>query len=111
MEQKKVYEFPYRRTGMGALTKAIVICTECKKVLQPSRTQRSKTGNHGTDYYVHEHPVVALILEQSNSGKRSISVPTELSEIKDLLEITWLYENSDVGDVVNAVKAYLMSKS
>jgi len=105
------YEFPFRSTRLGALTKAIVICTECKKVLQPSRTQRSKTGNHGTDFYIHEHPVIAVVLEQSNSGKRSISVPDELSEIRDLLEMTWLYENSDVGDVVNAVNAYLMSKS
>jgi hypothetical protein len=111
MEKKAVYEFPFRSTRMGALTKAIVVCLQCKKVLSPSRVQRSKTGNHGSDFYVHEHPVTAIILEQSNSGKRTITVPSELSEIKDLLEVTWLYENSDVNDVVNAVRAYLLSLS
>jgi len=109
--EKKVYEFPYRSTRMGALTKAIVVCLECKKVLQPSRTQRSRTGNHGSDFYVHEHPLAAILLEQSNSGKRSIVVPDSLSKIRDLLEITWLYESSDVNDVVNAVRAYLLSLS
>jgi len=109
--EKRVYEFPYRRTKMGALTKAIVICTECKKILLPSRTQRSKTGNHGTDYYVHEHPVCAIYLEQSNSGRRTITVPDELAEIMDILHVTWLYDNSDVNDIVNVVRAYLLSKS
>jgi hypothetical protein len=111
MEQKKVYEFPFRSTRMGALTKAIVVCLQCRKILVPSRVQRSKTGNHGSDFYVHEHQIVPIWLEQSNSGKRSIVVPDTLSEIKDLLEITWLYENSDVNDVVNAVRAYLLSIS
>ena len=109
--EKKVYEFPFRSTRFGALTKAIVVCLECKKVLLPSRVQRSKTGNHGSDFYVHEHPVIAVMLEQSNSGKRTITVPDELSGIKDLLEVTWLYENSDVSDVINAVRAYLLSLS
>jgi hypothetical protein len=111
MEQKKVYEFPFRSTRMGALTKVIAVCLECKKILSPSRVQRSKTGNHGTDYYVHEHPIVPIWLEQSNSGKRTITVPDELSCVKDLLEVTWLYEDSSIDDVINAVRAYLLSLS
>jgi len=109
--EKKVYEFPYRRTRLGGLTKVIAVCLECKKILAPSRVYRSKTGNHGVDYYVHEHSIVPIWLEQSNSGRRSISVPPDVQEIKDLLEITWLYEDSDVNDVVNAVRAYLLSLS
>jgi hypothetical protein len=112
MEQK-VHEFPYRYTRMGAITKYVVVCLDCKKTLRPSRVERSKTGCHGIDYYVHyaTHKVVAIALEQSNSGKRRITVPDELSEIRDLLEMTWLYETSDVNDVINAVKAYLMTMS
>jgi hypothetical protein len=110
---EKKYEYPFRSTRMGALTKYVVACLDCKKTLHPSRVERSKTGCHGTDYYVHDatHKVVAVALEQSNSGKRTINVPDELSEIKDLLEMTWLYETSDVNDVINAVKAYLMTMS
>jgi hypothetical protein len=111
--EKRVYEFPYRNTRMGGLTKAIVICIDCKKILQPSRVQRSRTGNHGTDFYIHDqsHRVVSVILEQSNSGRRYINVPDELAEIVDLLQTTWLYDNSDVNDIVSIIKAYLMSKS
>jgi hypothetical protein len=111
--EKRVYEYPYRRTRMGGLTKAIVVCLNCKKILEPSRVQRSKTGNHGTDYYIHDygHRVVAVILEQSNSGKRYITVPDDLEKVMDLLHITWLYDNSTEYDIANIIKAYLMSES
>jgi hypothetical protein len=111
MEEKRVYEFPYRHTGMGGLTKAIVVCMQCRKILNPSRVQRSRSGTHGTDFYVHEHNVVYIMLEQSNSGRRRISIPDEFAEIMDLLHITWLYEDSNVDDIVDIIKAYLMSKS
>ena len=107
---RRVYEFPYRHTRLGGLTKVIVVCMQCRKILNPSRVQRSRSGCHGTDYYVHEHPVCAVYLEQSNSGKRTITVLDELAEIMDILHITWLYENSDVDDIVDIIKTYLLSK-
>jgi hypothetical protein len=109
--EKRVYEFPYRHTRLGGLTKVIVVCLQCRKILNPSRVQRSRSGCHGTDYYVHEHNIVAIWLEQSNSGRRTITVPNELAEIMDILHVTWLYDNSDVNDIVNVVRAYLLSKS
>jgi hypothetical protein len=67
--EKRVYEFPYRYTRMFGLTKAIVVCMQCRKILNPSRVQRSRSGHHGTDFYTHEHPVCAVYLEQSNSSR------------------------------------------
>jgi hypothetical protein len=106
----KVYEYPFRWTRMGGLTKVIVVCMQCRNILNPSRVQRSRSGCHGTDYYIHEHNVTPILLEQSNSGKRYITVPYELREIADLLYITWLYNTSSVDDIVDIVRTYLMSK-
>jgi hypothetical protein len=104
------YEFPFRSTRLGGKTIVIAVCPTCKKVLEPTRTRRSKAGTHGEDYYVHEHQVEALWLEQSNSGIRRIAVPPSLQQIKDLLERTWIYEDSCVEDVENAVRAYFASQ-
>jgi hypothetical protein len=109
--EKKIYRYPFRNTRMGGLTKVIVICLECRKILQPSRVERSRSGSHGEDYYVHEHPPVSVYLEQSNSGKRRITIPQELESIRDILETVWCYESSEVNDVITVLKAYLMSKS
>jgi len=103
-------EYPFRSTRMGGKTIVIAICPVCKKVLEPSRTRRSRSGTHGEDYYVHEHPIEALWLKQSNSGIRTITVPPSLQEIEDLLERTWIYEDSCVEDVINVVRAYFMTK-
>jgi hypothetical protein len=108
--EKRVYEFPYRYTRMGGMTKVVVVCIQCKNILNPSRVQRSRSGCHGTDYYVHEHNVVAIWLEQSNSGKRYITVPDELREIADLLCVAWLYNTSSVDDIIDIVRTYLMYK-
>jgi hypothetical protein len=54
---------------------------------------RSKTGAHGTNIYVHEHPLVFLTLVSSNSGKREVRVehgfPKHIAEAARHL---WLYE-------------------
>jgi hypothetical protein len=109
--ERKVYIFPYRHTRLGGLTKVVVMCPVCKKILEPSRTERSRSGNHGEDIYVHEHPLLTVYLEQSNSGKRRIEIPKELESIRDLLETTWLYSDSEVDDVITVLKAYFVSQS
>jgi hypothetical protein len=91
---------------MEGKTIVIAICPTCRRVLEPSRTRRSRSGTHGEDYYVHEHAIEALWLEQSSSGIRRITVPPSLEPVKDLLERTWIYEDSCVEDVVNVVQAY-----
>jgi hypothetical protein len=104
---EKIYKFPFRETKMGAITKTIVICPTCRKILKPTKEYRSRTGRHGEDIYVHEHQVYAVFLEQSNSGKRRIDMSNELQNIKDFLEMAWLYGSED--EVYTVIKAYLVS--
>jgi hypothetical protein len=92
---------------MGGLTSYIAVCMTCKKVIRPLRTRFSRSGTHGTEYYVHEHPLVFIELNQSNSGNRSIVVPKELEEIKADLERMWIYESCYVSDIKNYVETYL----
>jgi len=101
------YEKPTRNTRMGGLTAYIAICMTCKKVIKPTRSRRSKSGTHGTEYYVHEHQLKFIELYQSNSGNRSIVVPEELNEIRAEVERMWIYEPSYVSDIKNYVEAYL----
>ena len=102
-----VYTAEWRRTEMGAITEEIVVCLVCKRVLEPSRRRRTMSGTHGEDYYVHEHPMTSIVLEESNSGRRKVVVPRELEEIKDLIERIWVYEGATVNDVRKAVEQYL----
>jgi hypothetical protein len=102
--------YPFRSTRMGGRTIVIAVCPLCKKILEPSRVRRSRTGTHGEDYYVHRHPIESVWLKQSNSGIRTITVPPSLEPIRDLLERTWIYEDSCADDVVNVIRAYFMTK-
>jgi hypothetical protein len=101
------YTAYWRRTEMGAVTEEIVVCLVCRRVLEPSRVRRSRRGTHGEDYYVHEHPLLSIVLEQSNSGRRRVVVPKEFEEIRDLIERAWIYEGASVEDVRKAITQYL----
>jgi hypothetical protein len=101
------YVASWRRTGMGAITEEIVICLTCRRVLEPSRVRRSRSGTHGEDYYVHEHPMISITLEESNSGRRKVVVPKEIEEIKDLVERAWVYEDATVEDIKVFIAQYL----
>ena len=101
------YEKPTRNTRMGGLTAYIAVCLQCKRVIKPSRVRKSRSSTHGTEYYVHEHPLIFIELNQSNSGNRSIVVPEELNEIRAEVERMWIYEQSYVSDIKNYVEAYL----
>jgi len=99
--------FSYRRTlKTGALTLTIVYDPVEKKILEPSRKNRSRSGAHGDDIYCLDkdlwNRVYIITLYQSNSGKRDISfsenVPTSTME---KLTIAWIYENSYVDDIIN----------
>jgi hypothetical protein len=101
------YTVPYRNTKMGGYTKYIGICMQCRKVVNPIRVRRSKAGTHGEDYYSHEHPLVFIVLEQSNSGNRYIVVPEELRTIREELERMWIYEDATVGEIIKLISLYL----
>ena len=69
------YKMPYRKCRKAAgLTYPIAICFECKKVIDPSATEPSRTGAHATWYYAHEHPLAFIVLEQTNSGNFLLSL-------------------------------------
>jgi hypothetical protein len=106
------YKWDYRNTKMGGLTKAVAICPKCRKVIEPSRIERSKSGTHGRDYYVHEHQLSFIIIGQTNSGQRYVdSVNVEPgSELKNLLlmvKTKWVFTNTSLEDVIAAIKEWL----
>jgi len=104
------YEKPTRNTRYGGLTRNIAICLECKKVIKPSRVRISKSGTHGTEYYIHEHQLKFIELYQSNSGNRSIIVPEEFSEIEGDLKTMWVYEGCSVNEVIDYISKFLTTK-
>jgi hypothetical protein len=101
------YTAEWRRTRMGAITREIVVCLTCRKVLEPVRRRRSKSGTHGEDYYVHEHSLTSVVLEQSNSGRRYVSVPRELEGVRKIVERMWVYEDASVDDIKAFIEQYL----
>ena len=55
---------------MGGITRPIGVCELCG-VVEPVARRSSKTGTHGEWFYRHEHPLAFLVLESSNTGRRS----------------------------------------
>jgi len=89
------YVMPYRRTHKtGAITWPVAICLECMRVIVARRIESSRTGSHGKMFFAHEHPLVFAVLEQSNSGKRTVRFIGELPENfkEDIVELWTLYE-------------------
>jgi hypothetical protein len=107
------YETEYRRTRLGGFTDSIAICQVCKRTIGPVATEFSRTGRHGTDHYEHEHPLTILVLEQSNSGRRShYFVGEEATDeaIKSIVEMAidaWEWYRADFDDVYKSVKGLL----
>jgi len=103
------YEMPYRSCWKAfGLTYPIAICLECKQVVEPTREEYSKTGAHGTWYYVHKHKLAFIVLKRSNSGKRDVAavgdVPAELvEEVRTL----WEWEGACIGDIEDVIERFL----
>jgi len=66
----------YRETSMGGLTLPLGLKVDRKevRVVTPIWREYSRTGRHGRWTYRVEDLDVALLLLQSNSGKRSVRV-------------------------------------
>ena len=107
------YEMPYRNCiKASGLTYPIAFCLECGKVIEPSAEEYSRTGAHGTWYYVHEHPLAFIVLKRSNSGKRdayrSENVPKPLF---DIVYETWVYyEDSTIDEIETVVNEWLYTQ-
>jgi len=112
MEKKIVKEFPYKNTRMGGLIKYLVFLDG--KLVQPSRIKRSRSGNHGDDYYLLSEDqwrrAWILVLERSNSGKRKIEFIGNIpNEAKKQLEEIWIYTDSWIDDIAQLAKALQLS--
>jgi len=103
------YEMPYRRCiKRNCMTYPIALCLRCKKLVKPVRSELSKTGAHGMLYFAHRHPLAFVVLEQTNSGKRSVHFVGEVPE--DLVwkvRIAWVDYGTDVNFVKNLVDEWL----
>jgi hypothetical protein len=89
-----VYEKYYRRCAKKeGRTYPIAYCPTCNAVVPPSAVERSKTGAHGTNIYVHEHELKFLTLVSSNSGKRKVEAEPGFPEhLAERARALWLYE-------------------
>jgi len=64
--------FGGRRTGMGAYTRYRIFSLRRKAEIEPHRTERSRTGNHWTDYWFLLSGKYFICWQDiSNSGKHS----------------------------------------
>jgi hypothetical protein len=80
----------------------------CKSIIEPTRVERSKTGAHGTDYWVHPHPLAFVAIAQSNSGVRTVHAELGFPEhIAKLIERLWRYEELDPNELINELMFYL----
>ena len=104
-----IYEKPFRHAiKTGAFTKYIAWCGTCKAIIEPTRIERSKTGAHGTDYWVHPHPLTFIQLNQSNSGVRTVNAePGFPEQIAAIVERLWRYEGLDYSELMNELMFYL----
>jgi hypothetical protein len=70
MENPILVVFYGRKTGLGAYTKHKIFSVQNKCEIKPYRTERSKTGNHWTDYwYLLPGKYFVTWKDISNSGK------------------------------------------
>jgi len=107
MSNKYTYVRFYRNTRYGGYTKYIAMCMICKRVIPPTSVRRTKSGTHGEDYYVHEHPLDFLLLYSSNRGNKAMAIPDTLRPVQNDLERMWIYEDVPVSKIVEFINSYL----
>jgi len=103
------YKMPFRKCRKtDGITYPIAICFVCKTVVKPNRKEYSKTGAHGTFYYVHKHQLSFVVLKQTNSGKRSVQFIGNIPEhLAYLVKEAWLEYETDVRFIEDIVNDYL----
>ena len=109
--EKFRYRKSWRYTGMGGIDYAIAVCLFCREVVKPVSTRRSRSGTHGEDYFVHEHPLLFAELYQSNSGNRDYYLDQGLEFLEDLVDDLWIYyrESPETVEEKIAEKLKVMS--
>jgi hypothetical protein len=101
-----VAEMPYRMCEKAnGITYPIAICMVCKKIIEPASKEFSRTGSHGKFYYVHDHPLTFIILEQSNSGKRRIKwVSGYVKVLNEVVEYAWVINGQSIDEVIKIIE-------
>jgi hypothetical protein len=94
---------------MGGYTRPIALCTTCNSLIEPVSTHYSKTGNHGELYYCHEHQLSFLVLQTSNSGKRSYYI-TEPIDILEAAGKDWVWFKKSYPEILEELKQLLQLK-
>lgn len=104
-----VYKMPYRRcVKRSGLTYPIAVCPVCHTVVEPSRAKLSKTGAHGTMYFVHPHPLEFIILEESNSGKRRVVTTQGIPRnLETGVGNAWILHDTSPEEIKDMVKTLL----
>jgi hypothetical protein len=93
---------------MGGFTRPIALCTTCNTIIEPLSAYYSKTGNHGELYYYHEHQLSFLVLEISNSGKRSYH--TDPVDILEAAGKDWVWFKKSYPEILEELKQLLQLK-
>jgi hypothetical protein len=80
------------------------------RIVNPTRKEFSRSGNHGRWFYLRDDVDILLYIEQSNSGKRSVilsicRLPQELcSRVVDVAETLWVgFDTYYTADVEKAL--------
>jgi hypothetical protein len=96
--------------------RGVAFCQKCLSILEPKAAERSRTWAHGEDFYVHEHPITAIIFVESNNGYRSYYFMGE--KITDdatawavwMGSRLWTHDRMDIDDVVATIRDLLNSE-
>jgi hypothetical protein len=104
---------PFRMTRRGAVTRGVAVCQKCSRILEPYERRRSKTGSHGEDFYVHEHPISAVVFTESNGGHRSHYFMGEKVTDDSVTWAVWMgsrlwtLDRTDIDEVVTTIRDIL----
>jgi len=105
-------EFYYRRNiKTPGRTQAVVVDARTWSLVKPTKTERSRTGAHGTDVYCVDdwNDMLVIQLNQSTSGKLSYVVdyrdPAVAKELKDLLAMA-----EDFEEALTIIRSYVLMK-
>ena len=114
MAEAGVYAMKYRWCLKAAgLTYPVALCRQCGKVIPPASVELSRTGAHGTLFFVHEHELCFAVLVQSNSGKRRVEWhgACELGQaVRAAVERAWVIEGADVEEVEKLIASLLAAR-
>jgi hypothetical protein len=100
---------PYQyRFKVVEITHPIAVCMRCFKVVKPTARRYSKNGAQGEWCYVHEHPLLFVILKQDGAGRREVRTAGRVpGSLAHLVREVWVERGVDIFFVEDAVREWL----